>query len=476
MVLGGRYRVERQLGKGGMGSVFLVQHVNTDQRLALKLLHSTVVEDEVALGRFRREARAPAKVGSDHVVQVTDADLAPELGNVPFLVMEWLRGQDLEELSVERGRLPAEEVVLYLRHTARALDKAHAIGIVHRDLKPENLFLTTREDGTPCVKILDFGIAKLTGGDEESRLKATGTGQVFGTPLYMSPEQTKGEIDRICPQTDIWALGIIAHRLLLGTEPWQAPTLAALIARIAYEPIPAPSTRGSDLGPEFDRWFLKCCAREISDRFASASDAVTALGRALGVAEEGQVSLRIPRPSIRTFESDHDRTAFSATAPAPLSPPPLQSEPPAPPVKSQAPLLIGVVAGVLVAGAGAWALLRGPAPGPAGGATGVTTASSTIAPVTAAPRATDPQVTVSPSAAAPPTVAPAESSAPVVAPLPSAPAGPTGKPTARPTGDARPRPPATASPAAKPEAPKPPPPQPPPGPAPGNDDPLGSRH
>src|SRR3954466_4588560 len=101
MVLGGRYRVERQLGQGGMGSVFLVQHVNTDQRLALKLLHSTVVEDEGGLGRFRREARAPAKVGSDHVVQVTDADLAPELGNVPFLVMEWLRGQDLEEVSNE---------------------------------------------------------------------------------------------------------------------------------------------------------------------------------------------------------------------------------------------------------------------------------------------------------------------------------------------------------------------------------------
>src|SRR4051812_30827278 len=163
-----------------MGSVYLVQHLHTEQQLALKLLHATVVQDEVALTRFRREARAPARVNSDHVVQVTDADVAPELGGVPFLVMEWLRGQSLEDLVNERGALSPDAVVLYLRHAARALDKAHPLGIVHRDLKPDNLFLTVREDGTPCVKILDFGIAKLTGSDEPGALKATGTGQIFG--------------------------------------------------------------------------------------------------------------------------------------------------------------------------------------------------------------------------------------------------------------------------------------------------------
>src|SRR4051812_21738490 len=187
-----------------MGSVYLVQHLHTEQQLALKLLHATIVTDEVALTRFRREARAPARIGSDHVVKVTDADVAPELGGVPFLVMEWLRGQSLEDLINERGTLSSAEVVLYLRQTARALDKAHAAGIVHRDLKPENLFLTTREDGTACLKILDFGIAKLAhGGEEAARLKATGTGQVFGTPLYMSPEQIKAELDKITARSDV---------------------------------------------------------------------------------------------------------------------------------------------------------------------------------------------------------------------------------------------------------------------------------
>src|SRR5262245_6333379 len=206
LVIAGRYRVEQQLGEGGMGSVFLVQHVHTDEELALKVLHSAVVKDAVALERFRREARTPARIDSDHVVRVTDADVAPELDNVPFLVMEYLRGEDLEHLAERRGPMTPSEVVQLLAQSARALDKAHALGIVHRDLKPENLFATQREDGTPCVKILDFGIAKMTGGDVKEAGRLTATGQIFGTPLYMSPEQALAEGDKICPQTDVWAL------------------------------------------------------------------------------------------------------------------------------------------------------------------------------------------------------------------------------------------------------------------------------
>jgi len=119
MVLAGRYRIERGLGEGGMGSVCLVEHIHTDQKLALKVLHATTVKDAAALDRFRREARTPARINSDHVVQVTDADVAPELGGVPFLVMEWLRGEDLGQLSEARGALPPREVVLYLQQAAR---------------------------------------------------------------------------------------------------------------------------------------------------------------------------------------------------------------------------------------------------------------------------------------------------------------------------------------------------------------------
>jgi serine/threonine-protein kinase len=286
-VIADRYRVVRQLGRGGMGSVFLVEHVHTDEQLALKILHAAVIADAVALERFRREARTPARINSDHVVRVTDADIATELHGAPFLVMEYLRGEDLDQRIERMGPLPPVEVVLYLRQAARALDKAHALGIVHRDLKPENLFLTQREDGTPCIKILDFGIAKITGeaSRELVRAQATTTGQIFGTPLFMSPEQAKGESSKICPQTDVWALGLIAHRLLTGRDIWTAETITHLIAQIAYEPMPIPSEHGAPFGRTYDQWFSVCCNRDVKQRYASAGEAVTALAKSLGIAE-----------------------------------------------------------------------------------------------------------------------------------------------------------------------------------------------
>ena len=286
-VIGERYRVVRQLGRGGMGAVFLVEHIHTDEQLALKILNASVASDKVAIERFRREARTPARINSDHGVRVTDADVSAELNGIPFLVMEYLRGEGLEKRVAQLGPLPAEEVVLYLRQVARALDKAHTLGIIHRDLKPENLFLTTREDGTPCVKILDFGIAKITGDASRELLRdaATTTGQIFGTPLYMSPEQAKADSSKVCPQTDVWALGIIAYRLLTARDIWTAETITHLIAQIAYEPMPVPSENGSPLGHDFDKWFAVCCARESSDRYATAGEAVTALSKALGVLE-----------------------------------------------------------------------------------------------------------------------------------------------------------------------------------------------
>jgi serine/threonine-protein kinase len=455
--------VERQLGRGGMGAVYLVQHLHTDQRLALKLLHATVVKDEVALTRFRREARAPAKINSDHVVQVTDADVAPELDGVPFLVMEWLRGHDLEELVVERGRLSPQDVVLYLRHTARALDKAHALGVVHRDLKPENLFLTQREDGTPCLKILDFGIAKLTGADAEGRLKATGTGQIFGTPLYMSPEQMKGETDRISPATDVWALGIIAHRLLAGAEPWTATTLTALVAQIAYEPLPVPSERGLGLPRAFDGWFARCCAREPSARFASAGEAVAALARALGLPEEAGslVPSSLPVAVIAPSRRDSDGTAFSATAPAPLSTssPEVAAtkvSPAAPP--SQTRLILGAAAILVASAVGAWAVVSSRRPAAAQAAP---PASATQVPADAR---SAPQVTVTPSSAAPVLVEPAPSASASAKPVDPGPR--PVRPTVTVTVAK------TAAPAAPPTAPTPPPVHPPPPPV----DPLGTRN
>ncbi len=295
MVIAGRYRIVKQLGEGGVGAVYLAQHVHTDERLALKVLHNEIAMDPSTIERFRTEARAPARIDSDHIVRVTDADVAAEIGGAPFLVMELLKGKDLSGEAESRGPMHPKEVVLFLRQAARALDKAHGLGIVHRDLKPENIFLTVREDGTPCVKLLDFGIAKLTGGAASSMgaQSKTKTGAVFGTPLYMAPEQARSQSHLIGPATDIWALGLIAVRLLLGADYWQAETISDLIVQIVVDPIPPPSQKGLQYGPAFDQWFLRCCHRDVTQRFRTAGDAITELAASLGIVEGPALVLEV---------------------------------------------------------------------------------------------------------------------------------------------------------------------------------------
>ncbi|NUP10505.1 MAG: serine/threonine protein kinase [Polyangiaceae bacterium] len=314
----GHYRVVRRLGIGGMGEVYLVQHTGTDEMFAMKVLLSQTISDTTALERFRREARTPARIESEHVVKVTHVDVAPELKGSPYLVMEYLRGEDLDRHVERHGRMQAREVVSFLQQIARALDKAHAKGIVHRDLKPENVFITRREDGTAHLKILDFGIAKFTSGAGDMISKtATSPGQIYGTPLYMAPEQAKGESKKICPQTDIWALGLITNRMLSGRDYWDAETLTALIAQVVYEPMQKPSEKSKDFafGDKYDAWFLRCCDRDPDARFGTAGEAVFRLGQALGVIDadapfSGQPSSLVaaPPPSLRP-----------ATEPRPLS-------------------------------------------------------------------------------------------------------------------------------------------------------------
>jgi serine/threonine-protein kinase len=488
-VLAGRYRVERRLGQGGMGSVFLVQHMHTDQRLALKVLHSTIVKDAVHLDRFRREARAPARIQSDHVVQVTDADVAPEIGGVPFLVMEWLRGEDLEKLS-ERGALPFPDVVLYMRQAARALDKAHAIGVIHRDLKPENLFLTTREDGTPWIKLLDFGIAKLTGasGDLARSGSATSTGQIFGTPLFMSPEQAKAEIDKVSPQTDIWALGLIAHKLLTGKDFWTAQTLTHLVAQIAYEPIPPPSHRGAPFGPAYDAWFLRCCARDPKDRYATAGEAVTALAEALGVNEatyafaEGRSSRSSVtgadkknkhNETIALAATAHDSGALAESAAGAAKAAASETSPPKEESREKPQrarrLVMAAAFAIAVGASGVWfAVGRAPVPGDSGEAAQPSGASpGNAAGVDGVPSGAPAErsVVVTPSASAPePVVTPPEKPVETAAPKPGASA---------PVVVSSPKQPAPRGTGAKPTGPIPPVTAPP---AKTSDDPLGSRH
>ncbi|MEO6420244.1 MAG: serine/threonine-protein kinase [Polyangiaceae bacterium] len=411
-IVAGRYRIDSRIGEGGMGSVYLVRHVNTDESLALKVLHAHVLRDANAVERFRREARAPARVNSEHVARVTDADTAPDLDNAPFYVMEYLRGKDLEHTLVEGGPLSPALVVEYLRQAARALDKAHAIGIVHRDLKPENLFLTHRDDGSPCIKLLDFGIARLGDASAPSQMQ-TQAGFVFGTPAFMAPEQMVGNVDLIGPSTDVWAIGIVAFKLLTGLDFWGAKTPAQLCAMILTQPIVPPSTQVPMLGFAFDAWFARCVTRETGDRFQSAGTAVAALGDALGVRVERRegssasfVAAEEAVPDLARGTQPMMGAAVRSNPPPPFrvesTPPPAFSDAPPPRRGRAAAVIAGMIVLVGVVGVVGYQVVVRSRKAPDSRAGLVSSAASPSAPSLAASEAP----TEAPSASAAPTAEP----------------------------------------------------------------------
>jgi serine/threonine protein kinase len=290
-IFAGRYRVVRHIADGGMGAVYEAEHISTEARVALKLLLPQMMLLANARRRFELEAKVAARVNSEHIVKVFDAGVAEDTRS-PYLAMELLAGETLAMRVRDAGRLDVKTLIDILRQVARGLDAAHGYRtaegtvqpIVHRDLKPENLFLTRRGDGSLLVKILDFGIAKVLSESTEV------SQQVRGTPLYMAFEQAAGEA--ISPQTDIWALGLVAFFALTGRRYWPAASKAtggtqALFAEILTLPLPRPSQRVRDEGLDlalpsaFDHWLLTCIERTPSRRYASAGLAVDALERAL---------------------------------------------------------------------------------------------------------------------------------------------------------------------------------------------------
>jgi eukaryotic-like serine/threonine-protein kinase len=277
-LLAGKYRVDRTLGRGGMGVVVAATHVQLRQAVAIKLLRREYVANPMVVERFVREARAAAQLRNEHVCRVTDVGALDD--GTPYLVMELLDGQDLARALAQHGPFAIATLVDHVLQACVGLAEAHAAGIIHRDIKLANLFQTQRPNGRALIKVLDFGIAKAEPNVVDAAL--THTTAVLGTPGYMSPEQLRSSHD-VDVRCDIWALGICLYELASGRRPFEAASITELALKVTMDPVPALPA-GMPLG--FAEIVYRCLAKEPEHRFPN----VAALAAAL--AEHGSAGSR----------------------------------------------------------------------------------------------------------------------------------------------------------------------------------------
>lgn len=275
-LLAGKYRVESILGSGGMGVVVAATHETLQQKVALKFLKPSVCSEPGAVARFLREARAAVQIEGEHVAKVLDVGTLDD--GSPYIVMEYLRGTDLEELLRRRGPLAVDEAIDCILQACEAVAEAHRLGIVHRDLKPANLFLARRPDGSPLVKVLDFGISKLSAPGTSGAAEAgvTTADSMMGSPRYMSPEQMRSAKD-VDARTDVWALGIILQELLTARPVWEADSFAGLCGAIQSAAPPLLRSRRPDAPAALERVVSRCLAKDRRERLASVGDLAEAL-------------------------------------------------------------------------------------------------------------------------------------------------------------------------------------------------------
>src|SRR6478752_2862743 len=268
-VVAHKYRVDRFIGQGGMGVVVAGFHLELDEAVAIKFVGTESGLESEGAERFRREARAAAKIHSEHVARVFDIGLLDE--RVPYMVMELLQGNDLEQELERRRAIPIAEAVGYLLQAIDAVAEAHSAGIVHRDLKPTNLFLAQRADGSRIVKVLDFGISKSLGSGRAREVALTRTAAFVGSPLYMSPEQMRSARD-VDARADVWALGAILYAMVTGQLPHPGNSLPEVCLAVMNNP-PRPLRDFIASVPEaLEAIVLKCLAKEPAQRYTSVAE------------------------------------------------------------------------------------------------------------------------------------------------------------------------------------------------------------
>ncbi len=296
-----KYLIERALGVGGMGVVVAARDQLLDRRVAIKFLLPKLAGSETAVQRFMREARAATRLKSEHVVRLLEIDKLPS--GTPFFVMEYLEGSDLRAHLREGGPLRPCLAVDYMLQALQAVAEGHVRGVVHRDIKPGNLFLTTRSDGTPLIKVLDFGIAKTAEGDAAEAASLTSSDDVrLGSPAYMPPEQLQDPRD-VDTRSDIWSVGATLYELICGRPPFEGPGYLELATRILSQP-PAPmSVRplAAALPPGLEQVIEKCLAKDRARRYADAAELAAAL--APFGSDDARVSLTRVRGTLSSMSS-----------------------------------------------------------------------------------------------------------------------------------------------------------------------------
>jgi eukaryotic-like serine/threonine-protein kinase len=311
-ILAGKYRVTRILGQGGMGVVVEAQHIQLDDRVALKFLLPEYANHPEASERFLREARAAVKIKSEHVARVSDVGTL-DTGS-PYMVMEYLQGEDLSNMLEKSGPLNVQDAVDFIIQGCEAINEAHGYGIVHRDIKPANLFVTRRQDGSPLVKVLDFGISKTMGSGVDGLTRTTAT---MGSALYMSPEQMR-QSKGVDHRTDIYSLGITLYELLAGKQPFYANTLPELCAEVLTgSPTPLLQVR-QDVSSQFAVVLERGYARERDHRYQTVSEFVFALApfgdRSLRAPRAGRTASRGRSPSSGIDDADRAQRIWGGSA------------------------------------------------------------------------------------------------------------------------------------------------------------------